>query len=75
MEQYDPAMAARVWQRVRGQQPVPLSPDLSLLAAEERQNAVTLMRLSRQFKGKTAAVLREMAQQEEEHARSLLENF
>jgi len=72
MENYDPVMAARVWRRVQGQQETTHADNLISLAAEERQNAVTLLRLSRQFRGKPAAILRQLSQKEDDHARTLL---
>ena len=73
MEKYDPVMAARVWRRVHGQPEGLCFSTLVSLAAEERQNAVTLLRLSRQFRGKPAAILQQLSQKEEEHAKKLLE--
>lgn len=71
MEHYDPELARRVWLRVRGQNEQATVEVLKRITAEERQSAVILQRLSRQFRGKSAAMLRKLALQEEEHARIL----
>ena len=72
MSQYDPKKAAAVWQRVQGQTPdTPEPPSLLSLIAQEQEDAVTYLHLSRQFPGKEGALLRQMAQQEQSHASCL----
>lgn len=70
MEHYDPTVARRVWQRVRGQQETPSY--FRVLANEERQNAETLVQISRRLKGPAANTLRQLAQKEYAHYRFLL---
>ena len=72
MQNYDPKKAAAVWQRVQAQTPAP--PDHSSLLAmiqQEQADAVAYLHLSRQFQGKEAAALRQMAQQEQSHSACL----
>lgn len=75
MEVYDPEKAARVWQRVRGENmsPVP-EPDIQgllALIAEEWTDATTYLHLSRQYQGKQSATLRKMFEEEQAHAACL----
>lgn len=72
MENYDPELAARVWQRVRapGAQ-APESEALAPLIAGEWAGAVAFMRLSRNFKGREAATLRRLSEQAQAHAACL----
>ncbi len=72
MENYDPEVAARVWQRVQGN--MPQNEDLNSLPAMiagEWQDAATYLRLSRQFNGKEANILRKMFEEEQSHAACL----
>ena len=72
MENYDPEAAARVWQRVQGK--TPQNEDLNslpALIAGEWQDAATYLRLSRQFTGKEANILRKMFEEEQSHAACL----
>lgn len=74
MDAYDPEMAARVWNRVRGNGDEPAKPNtqgLLSLIAEELQDATTYLHLSRQYQGKEGAVLRKMSQEEQSHAACL----
>ena len=72
MENYDPEAATRVWQRVQGK--TTQTQDLGSLPemiAGEWQDAATYLRLSRQFSGKEAEILRKMFEQEQSHAACL----
>ena len=72
MENYDPEVAARVWQRVQGK--ILQDEDLNGLPAiivGEWQDAATYLRLSRQFKGKETNILRKMFEEEQSHAACL----
>lgn len=79
MEAYDPALAAQVWKRVRGDAGPPREDlsiagareDLTGLIAGERGDAAAYLQLSRRFSGKEAAVLRQMSQDERAHAACL----
>lgn len=72
MEQYDPEMAARVWQRVTGNAPPPAaSPDLQALIEEELLDAAAYLYLSRFFGSPYNRILRQMHQQEQSHAACL----
>ena len=74
MDTYDPEMAARVWNRVRGDKEEAASPNtqgLSALIAEAMQAATTYLHLSRYYQGKAGAMLRKMAQEEQSHAACL----
>lgn len=69
---YDPEKAAEIWKRVQSQPPAGPDPsDLLPLIAEEWTDAVTYLHLSRQFKGKEAAALRRLGEQEQAHAACL----
>ena len=72
MEIIDPAKAARVWQRVRGEMPAE-SPEQGLLEmiARERTDASAYLQLSRKFQGKQSAMLRRMFEDEQAHAACL----
>ena len=72
MENYDPEVAARVWQRVQGKilQDEDLN-GLPAMIAGEWQDAATYLRLSRQFSGKEANILRKMFEEEQSHAACL----
>ena len=72
MENYDTEMAARVWQRVQGKTtPNDELNSLPGMIAGEWQDAATYLRLSRQFTGKEAAILRKMFEEEQSHAACL----
>ena len=72
MEKYDPEAAARVWQRVQGKTPQNEDLDsLPGLIAGEWWDAATYLRLSRQFTGKEAGILRKMFEEEQSHAACL----
>lgn len=72
MNNYDPKKAAAVWQRVQGQTPtVPDQSTLLTLIAQEQEDAATYLHLSRQFEGKEASALRQIAHQEQSHAACL----
>ena len=72
MEHYDQEAAARVWQRVQEKTPqnVELN-SLPAMIAGEWWDAATYLRLSRQFTGKEANVLRKMFEEEQSHAACL----
>lgn len=72
METYDPEKAARVWQRVRGEDtPAPNHQGLLALIAEEWTDATTYLILSRRFQGKQSLLLRRMFEEEQAHAACL----
>lgn len=72
MSNYDPKKAAAVWQRVQGQtQAAPDQAALLTLISQEQEDAATYLHLSRQFEGKEAAALRQIAYQEQSHAACL----
>lgn len=72
MEVIDPAKAARVWQRVRGEMPSE-HPEQGLLEMISREwtDASTYLQLSRQFQGKQSATLRRMFEEEQAHTACL----
>ena len=72
MEKYDAEAAARVWQRVQGK--TAQNEDLNSLPAMiagEWWDGATYLRLSRQFSGKEAGILRKMFEEEQSHAACL----
>ena len=72
MVHYDPEAAARVWQRVQGKGPAGEElGNLPEMIAGEWWDAATYLRLSRQFQGKEAGVLRKMFEEEQSHAACL----
>lgn len=72
MHSYDPEKAARVWDRVRQHPPAAMDVQkLPALINEERTDAAIYMMLSRQFQGRHAQLLRQMADQEQTHAACL----
>ena len=72
MENYDQEAAARVWQRVQGKTAQNADLDnLPEMIAGEWWDAATYLRLSRQFSGKEAGVLRKMFEEEQSHAACL----
>ena len=69
MEKYDSEAAARVWQRVQGK--TEELGGLPAMIAGEWWDAAAYLRLSRQFTGKEAAILRKMFEEEQSHAACL----
>lgn len=72
METIDPAMAARVWQRVRGQDTAP-SPGLQLqsLMEDAWEDAAVYRHLSRRHRGKNALLFSQLHRQTLEQLRLL----
>lgn len=72
METVDPAKAARVWQRVKAENPT-VRPEQGLLEliAQEWTDAATYLQLSRRFQGKESAMLRRMFEEEQAHTACL----
>ena len=68
MQTIDPQKAARVWSRVQGGDD---SQALSDLIALEWLDAVTYLTLSRRFQGRDSVILRQLAQQEQDHVACL----
>ena len=68
MQTIDPQKAARVWNRVQGVCP---AEGLSDLIALEWLDALTYLTLSRRFQGRDSILLRQLAQQEQDHAACL----
>lgn len=72
MDTIDPTKAARVWQRVQGEQShPPMERGLLELIAEEWTDATTYLQLSRRFQGKDSAMLRKMYDDEQAHTACL----
>ena len=72
METIDPQKAARVWQRVRGEQPQGQDiAALSAMIAGEWADAAVYLQLSRSFSGKDAAALRRLFEEEQAHTACL----
>lgn len=72
METIDPAKAARVWQRVKGEtNPEPPEQYLTQMIAREWTDAAIYLQLSRKFQGKHSATLRRMYEQEQAHTACL----
>lgn len=72
MNTYDPQKAARVWQRVQGQQEAPRREDnLQEMIMEERHTAAIYLQLTRQLPGKEASVLQRLHREEQTHAACL----
>lgn len=69
MENYDAAMAQRVWQRVRGEETA--HPGLQALAAAERSEAAVYLILSKVLQNREKLLLRQIFTQEQEHAACL----
>lgn len=67
MEKFDPEKAARVWQRVQGAAAVAEPESLLTLIAEEWEDAVIYLHLSRTFQGREQAMLQRMTQEEQAH--------
>ena len=70
METMDQEKAARVWQRVRGEEEN-REKGLLALIAQEWTDAATYLQLSRRMTGKDSAVLRKMYEQEQSHTACL----
>lgn len=70
MEKYDPEMAKRVWQRVKGevQPPEVPGPSVQSLAAAELEQAGRLLQLSGQLQGRWSMQLRRLYEAEKKHA-------
>lgn len=72
METIDPVKAARVWQRVHGENPPERREQgLPELIAHEWTDATTYLQLSRRFQGKESMILRKMYEQEQAHTACL----
>ena len=67
MAEFDEELEKRVWQRVRGQEQLPLQ---SMAAAEKSSAAVYLM-LSRLMQGRQKELLRQLYHREQNHSRFL----
>ena len=70
METIDREKAARVWQRVKGEEEN-REKGLLALIAQEWTDAATYLQLSRRLTGKDSAVLRKMYEQEQSHTACL----
>ncbi len=68
MKNYDPKVAAQVWDRVKGANPAGDSQAILKLIEEELLDAATYQKLSRHLPPPQAAVARQLAQQEQAHA-------
>ena len=68
MQTYDPQKAARVWNRVQGHSEMENLPEL---IGQEWLDAVTYLTLSRRFQGRDSQLLRQLAQQEQDHVACL----
>ena len=72
MDAYDAEKAAKVWQRVLGEQPMQLGQrGLQALIMEALTGAATYLALSRRYQGNRAAQLRRMAEEEQAAAACL----
>lgn len=72
MENYDPALARRVWQRVQGEAPQPSgSPALQTLMENAWEDANVYRQLSRRHRGRNAALLGQLHRQTMEQLRLL----
>ena len=72
MQTYDPEKAARVWKRVQGQSST--EPDIQQLPemiGNELGDGAIYLALSRRLQGRDSVVLRQMFQQEQDHAACL----
>ena len=67
MQTIDQQKAARVWDRVQGSS----ADNLPELIGLEWLDAITYMTLSRRFQGRDSQLLRQLAQQEQDHAACL----
>ena len=72
MENYDPQMAARVWQRVKGsQQPENEAAQLQAMIHQAHNAASVYLQLSRRFQGKDAAALHRLSEDAQSQAACL----
>ena len=72
METIDREKAAKVWQRVKGEQPAPRPEEgLTEMIAQEWTDAATYLQLSRHFQGAQSVLLRKMYEQEQAHTACL----
>ena len=72
IQNFDPQKAARVWNRVQGHSAEEFDVQhLPELIAQELRDANTYLQLSRRFQGRDSVLLRQMAQQEQDHAACL----
>ena len=71
MENFDSQKAARVWSRVQGHSAGLDAQQLPELIAREQNDANTYFMLSRRMQGRDSVLLRQMAQQEQDHAACL----
>lgn len=72
MQAYDAEKAARVWERVHaGREEPPQGQNLPALIAAEWSDAAAYLRLAQHFRGKEAAALRRMAEEEKAHGACL----
>lgn len=71
MDAFDSQMAARVWQRVRGEQPPAYQPELQTLMEGERQDAAVLRSLARRYSGLRRRKLEQLAAEADSHAACL----
>ena len=68
MQTIDPQKAARVWNRVQGNEEMPFLPEL---IEQEWQDAVIYLALARRFQGRDSQLLRQLARQEQDHVACL----
>lgn len=68
MQTIDPQKAARVWSRVQGNEDTAYLPEL---IEQEWLDAVIYLALSRRFQGRDSQLLRQLAQQEQDHVACL----
>ncbi len=72
MLSYDAEKASRVWERVHaGAEVLPQGQNLPALIAAEQTDAATYLRLSQHFRGKDAAALRRLSEEEKAHGACL----
>ena len=72
IQNFDSQKAARVWNRVQGHSAGEFDvQSLPELIAQELRDANAYLQLSRRFQGRDSVLLRQMAQQEQDHAACL----
>ena len=71
MDAYDPAMAARVWQRVQGNPPNQEALPLGSMILEALEDEATLLLLAQKFTGRPNALLTQLARQSRGHVACL----
>ena len=72
IQNFDPQKAARVWSRVQGKTAESFDVQrLPELIAQELHDANVYLQLSRRFQGRDSVLLRQMAQQEQDHGACL----